>query len=376
MTESVFSPESVGGRHLGAEPIDNNELFERFTEAVSTAGKGDQISIATLCFDPGEAITAELAFELLEALGRGANVQVATDHFGHLLAHQVGMVAAAWLTDPEGLARRQEVQRALEIAGADVRIINQDTSPLAPLFRIRGRSHLKILAIRGSSRNMGYVAGPNLFDAMRLDAGVELHHPDAIEMLHDTVTSLVQTGTTQAAFQGKDQRLKLPHGGELLLDAGEPGQSVIMDEALAMIDSAEESITMTTQYAPHGALIRHAHAAEKRGVKLNMLCSISNVRMERVIFGAMRAVNRLIYSDAAAGYCIPEGMPELHANILLIDAGIVGKQVATVGSHNHSSIGVRGGNAELSYRSSDPDFIAKIGEIVLKLTTRPVASRA
>lgn len=370
MTNSAFAAESIGEQHLGAEPIDNHEYFARFTKDVSMAGKGDRISMSTLCFDPREDVVNTLAEEFLGALERKAKVQLAIDHFGFPLAHQFGMIAAGRLIDPEGLAARQEVVQALRKAGADVTITNQDTLPFSFLFRFLGRNHIKAAIVNNRVR----AGGPNKFDAMRSDISVEFDDPVAAEMLHSLIGSLVQTGTTKAAFQGKDRRLKLPHG-ELLLDAGVPGQSVIMDEMLMLVDNAEESITSTAQYAPHGAFIRHTRAAEKRGVKLNMPCSVSNVQMERRVFGWMRTVHGFIYSDDAAGYCIPEGLPELHGNILLIDAGIAGKQVAVTGSHNHSSIGVRGGNAEMSYRSSEPAFVAKVGEIALKQTTSPVASQ-
>lgn len=364
MTNSVLTAESVGEQHLSAEPIDNNEYFSRFTEMVASAGKDDRISMSTLCFDPREDVVNTLAEELLGARERKAKVQLAIDHFGFPLAHQFGMIAAGRLIDPEGLAARREVVQALRRAGADVTITNQDTLPFSFLFRFLGRNHIKVSVFNDEL----LAGGPNQFDANRSDIVVALHHPDAANMAHNIVSSMVKTGTTQAAFQGKDRRLKLPHG-ELLLDAGVPGRSVIMDEMLMLVDNAEKSITSTTQYAPHGAFIRHTRAAEKRGVKLNMPCSISDVEMERRVFGLMRTVHGFIYSADAAGYCIPESLPELHANLLLIDAGIVGKQVAVAGSHVHSSIGVRGGNAELSYRTDEPAFIAKAGEIVLKQTT-------
>lgn len=367
MTEPLLTPTSADRQPSSAEAIDNYEFFARFTREVSQAGEGDQISMSTLCFDPHQSVTAQLAFELIGARKRGAEVRVAIDDFGYLLARQVGMVATGPLRDARGLARRQEVEQSLKMMGAKIGITNQDNIPFSPLFRMRGRNHTKIYAVNDTA----YVHGLNLFDAMRLDVGVELRDPVAADVLHGIVTDLVETGSTQAAFQGKDQRLSLPNHGELLLDAGKPGQSVIMNEALAMIDNAQESITMTTQYAPHGALIRHMRAAEKRGVQVNVPCSVSNVRMERVIFGAVRAINRLIYSDTTAGYCIPESLPELHSKALIVDAGIEGKEAAMVGSHGYDPIGVRLGNAELSYLSRDPAFIAKLGEIVLAQTTLP-----
>lgn len=373
MTESVFTPESVGGQHLGAEPLDSIEIIARFTEAVSKASEGDRISMSTLCFDPREDVVNTLADELLGALERKAHVQVAIDHFGYLIARQIGMIAAGRLIDPAGLKARQEVEESLITAGAAVSITNQAKLPFAPLFGISGRNHIKISAISTDDYDLGFVHGHNQFGTKRLDNGVELRDPAAVKMLHSTVTSLVQTGTTKAAFRGRDQRLKLPHG-ELLLDSGKPGQSIILDTALAMIDNAKESITMTTQYAPHGALIRHMRAAEKRGVALNIACSHSRVRMEQLLFGWMRTVNGFIYSDDAAGYCIPDALPESHSKNLIKDAGILGEEEAMVGSSDLSSIGAFCGNAELSYRSNHPAFVAKTGEIVLAQTT--IASAA
>lgn len=368
MAESVFTPESAGGQHLGAEPRDSIEIREQFTDLVSVAGKGDRISMSTLCFDPYEAVSARLAFKLIEACGRGAEVQLAIDHFGYLLAHQIGMVATGRLIDPKGLEARKEVEDALRMAGANVTITNRAKLPFTPLFRVYGRNHIKASAITTRDYEWGSAHGHNEFGTKRLDNGVVLRDPAAVKMLHDTVTSLVQTGTTKAAFQGKDQPLRLPHG-ELLRDSGKPGQSIILNTALAMIDNAKESITMTTQYAPHGALIRHLRAAEKRGVALNIACSHSNVRMQHQLFSWMRTVNGFIYSDSAAGYCIPDELPELHSKNLIVDAGIPGEEEAMTGSSDLSSISAFLGNAELAYRSNRPAFVAKLGEIALKQTT-------
>jgi phosphatidylserine/phosphatidylglycerophosphate/cardiolipin synthase-like enzyme len=254
---------------------------------------------------------------------------------------------------------RRKAHRALENAGAKITTVNTNARPIVPLYE--GRSHIKIYAIN----DVAYIGGQNLIDTWRLDTAVRLRQPTAVEMLHKTVADLVKIGSTKKVFQDEDQRLMLPDGSELLRDAGKPGQSLIMDEALALIDDAEESITMTTQLFPRGVVARRLQAAARRGVAINVACDHNHTAptVVRLLADGMHTTLRLIYGNDAAGHFTPKGLQALHSKIL------VSEKAAIVGSHNFDPTGVRLGNAEVSYLSRDPVFIAKVGEIALAQTT-------
>lgn len=347
-----------------ATPLDGVEFFTQFTEGVHAAGKGDRISIATMAFDPREKPAYELTKALLGAQARGADIRIALDDFGYLLTRQIGLVATSWVRDPEALKSRRTLHKSLEIAGAKVTTINTNARPLRSMYS--GRSHAKIYAIN----DLGYISGHNLLETWRADTAVALNHPDAVATLHDIVGGLVATGKSQTVFQGKDRRIQLPHGDELLIDAGKPGQSLIMREALKLIDEAEEHITMTTQLFPLGRVVRHLQAAAKRGVRVDVTCAHPSTLQRpatRFLEEKIYNIQRLLYGSAA-GYHTPEGLPTLHSKILM------NEKKALVGSHNFDPMGVLLGNTEISLLSLDPEFITTLGEIVLAQTTYALAS--
>ncbi len=82
---------------------------------------------------------------------------------------------------------------------------------------------------------------------------------------------MLATGSTTETFAGKDRRLHLGTNLQILIDAGVRNQSSIYDQAMQLIDQAEESIYFTCQYFPGDRTAQHLLKAHKRGVDIHII---------------------------------------------------------------------------------------------------------
>lgn len=340
-------------------PLDSIEFFERFTAAVSEAGVGDMVSVAAMSFEPREPITHGVVCALAQAALQGADVNVALDDYTFMFPRSAGPLALPWISDRAGMASRLGAVNTLAGAGVRVRSINQKPAPMALMFQ--GRSHLKIYALN----EQVYIGGPNLHYTERLDAVADVQDPVAASLLHDIVGRLVETGSTVDTLLGNDSRYTLSGDAELLLDAGVPGQSIIMEEALTMIDEATESIAITSQYFFQGETARHLQRAADRGVMVHAPCAhpSGHGRVAGLAFAAMRFAQQLSSGGTSlAGHQLPKEWPKLHTKALVTE------KAAILGSHNFDPTGVSVGTTEIALLSHDPYFVAALSGLISRQT--------
>jgi phosphatidylserine/phosphatidylglycerophosphate/cardiolipin synthase-like enzyme len=235
--------------------------------------------------------------------------------------------------------------QSLQSAGATCCITN------IPSRRLRvpqaGRSHIKAAVVGRSS----YVGGCNLSKPQELDVMVRFQDEAMAKTLAGWLACIAEAGTTRQAFQDVDTECALSGGRRLLLDAGVPGQSLVYDEALELIDTAKEWIYLTCQYFPGGTTAKHLAAAQARGVAVHIAHSHPAVHGPQAPFHHLyRLRERVRHSAPLFSGQLSRKTPNIHAKILASERGVL------VGSHNYVVQGVALGTAELALFSPDPDF--------------------
>jgi hypothetical protein len=211
-----------------------------------------------------------------------------------------------------------------------------------------GRSHIKAAVVG----DRVFVGGCNLEHPGQFDVMTAWSSPRAAAVLSTWLERIAEDGKVRAAFGDVDVESRLDDHTSLLLDAGVPGQSLIYEEALSLIDGANDWIYLTCQYFPGGETAQHLAAASARGVHVSILYSHprahgSSASLHHLHQLAQRArkVPRAFFDGR-----LDKQVPKLHAKVL------VSEQAALVGSHNYIAQGVRFGTAELAIKSTDVNF--------------------
>jgi len=330
------------------------EYFRDLARMISTAKKGDRVAVATMSFRPEQPLVHAITNELEAAARRGANVYVTMDAYEFLKAGQ-GKPGPLWPHTelPKNLREpfrgRVAAFERISAAGGHCVITNMPKRPFSPIHG--GRSHIKTAVIGDAV----YIGGCNLNDASRLDIMARWHDRKAADWAFDTVREIVEHKSTQEAFGGKDRSMTVDSKTKLLVDAGVPKQSTILQNAYQLIDEAEDHVFLTCQYFPGGTTARHLKAAFNRGVQVTICYSHPSVHgteapahylyalKERTRMPKNFFVNRLV-----------RDRPLLHAKVLCTEKG------AMLGSHNYVVQGVNFGTAEIALRCNMPDFSKKL----------------
>ena len=351
---------------VDAPPLLNLQLhtgggfFDAFGTDVAAAGNGDRISLATMSVDPTEPQAAQLIDGLCDAAARGARVDVAVDAYTMFYPRRVGPVLAprAWARAPS--RSRIEAITRLRRAGVTCAIVNERAG--GPLRLYAGRSHLKIATVGEHS----YVGGPSLHGCDGIDLVVACADAQTSDRLYRLVEAIVRAADTAAILGRGDQAWLIDARTHVLLDAGVPGQSLIMAQAIQIIDAAREHITIACQYFPTGVLARRLHAAYRRRVHVHI--AYNHPSRHDQLAGVHRmilAAARLRRPSTFFAHQVSVNLPRLHAK------AIASEHTAMVGSHNLAAVGIRLGTSEIAVLRADPLFARAVRAAVLEQTTDP-----
>lgn len=333
-------------------PQSKQTYLTDITTRIAQAGSGDQITLMTMLYDPADPMIAGLTNALCKAAANGAQVLLIVD--AHIFLRRIyGPFAIPgklfWSrnfndrnrsTDPVLLA----LQR-IEEAGGRTAILNvPDRRFTNPFGR---RSHIKFTLIN----DQVYIGGCNLQSHDEIDVMVGWHDPHIANYLRDITNKLHATPRTNIVFDVIDTNLIVDEASTLFIDSGTPGQSLIYDEALKLIDEARESIFITCQFFPSG-IARHLEAAHKRGAKVTIVYNNPDKDHwpNKFIHRAFLDIEHLRRPSSFFERELPRKMPYLHAKIIATESA------AFVGSHNYLRTGVNWGTAEIALLRRDPAF--------------------
>jgi phosphatidylserine/phosphatidylglycerophosphate/cardiolipin synthase-like enzyme len=317
-----------------------------------------------MSIEPSEPLIGELMDALIAAAKRGVDTYLSVDAYNFLAGENLSLAGPLWARSalpkrlPEPYESRRHALELLDQAGGHYAITNMPGRPFTIIPA--GRSHIKT-AIVGSDV---YVGGCNLHIPEELDVMVTWRDTKTADWLFDTMCRIVDQQSTKTALGGVDRGFEVDDTTTLLLDAGTPRQSLILDEAYKLIDTARESIFLTCQYFPGDSTAQHLRAAHSRGVRVTLIYSHPSAHgeLKAPAHHAYGLKERLRLPQEFFAHRLPKDTPLLHAKVLVTDQG------SMIGSHNYVVQGVNFGTAELALLSHDPQFgqalIDKITEIL------------
>jgi cardiolipin synthase A/B len=329
------------------------DYFDTITRQIAATKQGDRVALISMAFNPTEEPTKAVLHELTVAAARGVTVDFVTDAYTFIQdSHELPLGPIFWKHDPLEVKHprlffeKAKALKKLRAAGARYAIINEPTS--WPSLPIAGRSHIKATVINDEV----YVGGCNLEHTFQIDYMVRVRQPATAAWIYKLIRDIATRKSTLLALEQHDHSRRLDAQTTILVDAGIRGKSIILEEALQLIDEAREWLVITCQFFPDGVTAQHLEAARTRGVKLYSIYknTSQNAPVWLAFHYAISAHERLRHhKDLFAGK-LPKNHPWLHAKLIATEQG------AMIGSHNYVNAGVRFGTAEIALLRHDPAF--------------------
>lgn len=355
MTEVLQSPATFSSANVQLHS--HEDFFSSLSRDVSATHPGDRVAITTMALAPEEPLIHNLLTNLNKAAERSVAVSMGVDAYTLLESRALGPLVAPSLPHSEKARRR--IDALAQLASHDsahTSILNSPSTLTANLFA--GRSHIK-LAI---TNNIAYIGGPNLQGTDRSDIAVSLQHQPTVDWLHQLTTDITRAGNTKEVLGETDQWRSVDDKTDILIDAGKPGQSLILDEAMHIIDTATERLVIASQYLPTGTIGKKLVEAMARGVDVRVIHNhpSKHGRMSLAHY-AIFAREKLVKPTNFFKYQVSLDKPLLHAKV------IANEHTAMVGSHNLVATGVKFGTPEIALKHTDPGFANAVNNLIFSM---------
>lgn len=325
------------------------EYRHNLVELINKTGPGDRLLLMSMTFDPTEPEIAAIMRATEAAVSRGVNVNVAVDahsflvrpdHFPSQVWPRIGMPSAKSAYFQNKLRIIEKIN-SYETGHAD--ILNLPTRRIT--IPISGRSHIKAAIINDHI----FLGGCNLEGSSNVDMMVGWRSKSNADMLHALLCQVIHGKYTRRALAELDRALRIDDQTNIFIDSGKRNQSKIFAEAMQLIDSAEEWLTITCQFFPNSVTAQHLQKAVKRGVKVKIVYShprhhgfIGGLGQQASILRERMRVPKSMFSHG-----LGRDDPMLHAKLIACDKGVM------VGSHNYVRAGVILGTAEIAFKCTD-----------------------
>lgn len=233
----------------------------------------------------------------------------------------------------------------LEDAGAKIIPTNVPknlTEKATSLFR--GRGHDKILYIKSPDRMVAWVGGMNLAEEhfRMIDFMIKFDDPRIVQPLIDEFHRVGENKRqTNAEIRATDDTT-------ILVDTGKE-ESLIMQQAIKDVDSAQRTIYISSAFLPSGEFLKALVWAKNRGVHISHITT--NPDVVKGLWGLQGKLSDLKNRRKSK---IPVMFPEkalVHAKALVVD-----EKSVIFGSHNFADMP----HEELSLRSTNLTLVKNI----------------
>jgi phosphatidylserine/phosphatidylglycerophosphate/cardiolipin synthase-like enzyme len=339
--------------------LSRSEYFTALINDIARTPSGQRVYLVTMGFDPNEPLIEKILHALNQAAQRGVHVVLLIDAINFLVNRANLRPGPLFFNHSFDRLRGKyalcyAALEALRIAGGSYRIVNIPTKRIQLPFA--GRSHIKSAVIGGRV----YVGGCNLEDAHQIDVMVRWEDKKIANRLSDWFARIAESGDVRKVFGDVDLEVALDNSTQLLVDAGVPRQSLIYEEALRLIDEAQQELYMTCQFFPGGTTAKHLAIAQKRGVQIRINYSHPQAHKGSAPLQYIHQFSQRVQGVPASLFTnmLPRSAPKLHAKILASERAVL------VGSHNYVTQGVQFGTAEIALCSTDPIFIQALKSFV------------
>jgi phosphatidylserine/phosphatidylglycerophosphate/cardiolipin synthase-like enzyme len=329
------------------------EYYAGLIEFLNAAQAGDRFMTANMITAPWQPEVAEVLAAMIGAAKRGAHVSLITDARVFMIDDDQRLMPGPLLfhrrLPRHGLDTRFQLVRdqfeELKSAGGRYVLLNRPTHLLANPDA--GRNHIKFTVMN----DRYFIGGCNFESYHNLDMMVGADDPRVCGWLRGMGERMIETTRSLPAIGPNDLEFAGPPGATFFVDAGAPHRSIILRQAINLIDAAREHVTLTCQFFPGGITARRLAVAHKRGVRVKIYFNSPTLNRSILFFGFAGAqlLERLQNPPEFFRHEL-HGPGYLHTKLLATEQG------AMVGSHNFVSHGVSLGTAELALRVMDPEF--------------------
>ncbi|MDB5182133.1 MAG: hypothetical protein JWP13_896 [Candidatus Saccharibacteria bacterium] len=335
-----------------------NDIFkfhthiEYRTELVSqikSTKKGDRVLLMSMTFEPTEPEIAEIVEALTAAASRGVHVTLAVDAHSfllnpyHLPGPLLGRQTLPKRLNPIYRHKLALLETIRAYPTGHTEILNIPKRALN--IPVSGRSHIKAAIINDQI----FLGGCNLQAADWVDIMIGWRDKNFSDRLYKMLENIIHSKHTSRSMAGIDRCLNIDEVTNVYIDSGKKGRSLIFQEALELIDSAQEWLVITCQFFPNSITAQHLLRAINRGVKVEVIYAHPN--QHGLIGGLGQHVSILREKarlpKALFKHALNRDDPKLHAKLLACDQGVM------IGSHNYVKAGVILGTAEIALLAKD-----------------------
>lgn len=247
------------------------------------------------------------------------------------------------------------------LASAGVRQI--ESRPFTPINRMifaYKRNHFKMAVVDDEAWIGGLNAGKQL-DYSRIDFMMRLTDKPLVDEIADLILNPEKV---------KNDYTKKFGEVDMIVDAGEPGKSAIIDRTIKEIEAiqnpTDSEVTILTPWVPDGKLLDVLHAAQGRGVRVTVLTSHHKFQLAfEGIYAVVKNLNKMMMDLKGKRIPLRYTPLEVHGKMLSIRDG--DRRMTMVTTNNFTEKGVKMGTTEIGLISSNPDFTRSCDDFLIKV---------
>lgn len=296
-----------------------------------------------------EKLSGKLFSSMIDAAKRGVDTRLNVDYYSYLITEGVFnyLPASKSLAEKRRLSKQQKEDtfRLIREAGGTVTAINPPKDIIDHLFPIRKRNHMKIVVIDDTA----WIGGINFRDMYFHLHDFMVRIPDA--EIANTLARIFLSVENQTLV--KNSRIKFRNGDELFIDSGNDTTSLIMDEAIQMLNAASKKILLATAFIPGGLFLKTLTKRWKEGIELSIV--VPSIQIVGGVFKLINAYHKGHILLTSRSFPISYSNTNIHAKLLIID-----DTTALFGSHNFSHEGVMLQTAELSMKTHEKHLLSQL----------------
>ncbi len=290
---------------------------------------------------------------LVVAAARGVDARVVMDQFSEVMINdRIGYIPKHGQEKTRQKITAQadaDMFGAFRKNGGEITVTNPTT--LGRFFPFTGRNHMKIFI----ADHVAWFGGVNVASDhfQKADFMVKFYDPRIVGQLAEVFQEV------NKSRPDADYKAQINDRYAVLVDKGDRGKSIILEETVRMIGKAEDHIRYVSQLPPSGIILDSLIKQAREGVNVDVLLpSIENLDSNSVPFGFLmkRSYNKFLQKVSGISnvraYHFNDNEGKVHAKMLTVDG-----RVALWGSHNLDEAGVKVGTQEVSMTTTDTDLI-------------------
>ncbi len=300
---------------------------------------------------------------LFEASDNGLDVRANIDAFSDETFNAMPVWFPTFGKKGEQTLRALDRKMKVDLKESKVKVttVNPDSKRFglkipAKIAPFMGRNDVKIYIIDDVVWFGGINISPEAFE--NADLVVRFEDPEIVKALSELFTQVNENRPTS------DYRKTINSDYTLLVDRGDSGKSLILDEAKEMVSASNEKIEYLSFSPPGGEMLKEIMERAKNGVRVDIVLSkMSQYESDGSPVGFWLNRKFKKFSEKISRieniyvFHYPEG--NVHGKLLIVDG-----KTALFGSHNFAELGVVFGTQEASIETTDSSLILQLQQTI------------